>query len=122
MPNIVTRMIVPITLAVYPSAPEALPALERALWGPGRPDGITAVRPCAGGIVVEWDSARSPVRLVMGVIDAELRRYNASRRSELLSPLSLEQITQIAAQELQAPEIGPDRVLEVLLARAGLPC
>jgi hypothetical protein len=109
-----------IVLAVYPSAAEALPALERALGGPGKPDGVLEVRPCDGGLVVTWDPSRSAVRLVIGVIDAELRRYNATRRTELLEPLPLERLTQIAAQELHAPEIAPDRVLEALLAQAGL--
>jgi hypothetical protein len=106
-------------MAVYPSAPEALPALERALAGPGRPDGVTDVRRDDAAVVVTWDPSRSAVRLVMAVIDAELRRYNATRRTEVRGELSLEQLTQIAAQELMTPEIAPDRVLEALLAQAG---
>ncbi len=109
-----------IVLAVYPSAAEALPALERALGGPGRPDGIVAVRRSDTSIVVEWDPSRSAVRLVINLIDAELRRYNATRRTELLQSLSVERLAQIAAQELQAPEIASDRILERLLAKAGL--
>ncbi len=110
----------PIVVAVFPSLPQALPALERALSGPGAPDGVLSVRRSGDSIVVEWDPTRSAVRLVMGVIDAELRRYNASRRTELLTPLSEERLAEIAAAELQAPEIGPDRILERLLAQAGL--
>lgn len=95
-------------------------ALERALAGPGGPAGVIEVRRSEESVVVEWDPQRSAVRLVMGVIDAELRRYNASRRTELLVPLSEESIARIAAAELQAPEIAPDRILERLLAEAGL--
>lgn len=108
-----------IVLAVYPSAPEALPALERALSGAGRPSGVTSVRRDGAGLVVEWDSSRSAVRLVLGVIDAELRRYNSSRRTELRCDLSLDELCRIAAEELKAAEIAPDRVLEALLAEAG---
>lgn len=113
-------MIEPIVLAVFPSVPQALPALERALGGPGAPDGIVELRRSESSIVVSWDPSRSAVRLVMAAIDAELRRYNASRRTELLVPLSEERLAQIAAQELGAPEIAPDRILETLLERAGL--
>lgn len=110
----------PIVIAVYPSAPEALPALERALAGEGRPVGVTDVRRGSdNSLVIEWDSARTRVRLLMAVIDSELRRYNATRRTQLLSELSVEQMTRIAAQELQAPEIAPNTVLEALLAEAG---
>lgn len=109
----------PIVLAVFPSVPQALPALERALAGPGAPDGIVELRRSDESIVVSWDPSRSAVRLVMAAIDAELRRYNASRRTELLIPLSEERLAQIAAQELGAPEIAPDRILERLLERAG---
>jgi hypothetical protein len=56
----------------------------------------------------------------MAVIDSELRRYNATRRTQLLSELSLEQMTRIAAEELQAPQVAPETVLEALLAKAGL--
>ncbi len=110
----------PIVLAVFPSVRQALPALERALAGPGAPAGVLSVRRSDDSLVVEWDPARSAVRLVMGVIDAELRRYNASRRTELLSVLSEERLAEIAAAELQAPEIAPNRILERLLAQAGL--
>lgn len=109
-----------IVLAVFPSAAQALPALERALGGSGRPDGVVSVRRSEESIVVEWDPARTGVRVVMNVIDAELRRFHASRRTELLVPLSEESLAKIAAAELQAPEIAPDRILERLLEEAGL--
>lgn len=110
----------PIVLAVFPSAPQALPALERALGGDGRPDGVVSVRRSDDSIVVEWDPSRSAVRLVMGVVDAELRRYNATRRTELLSAPSEELLAKIAAEELSTPEIAPDRILERLLEKSGL--
>lgn len=110
----------PVAVKVYPSAPEALATLERALSGRGRPDGVISVaREADGGLRVEWNPVRTSVRVVMGVIDAELRRHNATRRTELCGDLTLEQLSALAAQELQAPDIEPERVLEALLARAG---
>lgn len=113
-------MIEPIVLAVFPSVPQALPALERALAGPGAPDGVLSVRRSEDSIVVEWDPERSAVRLVMGVIDAELLRYGSGRRAELLAPLSEQRLAAIAAAELHGPDITADRILESLLAKAGL--
>lgn len=110
----------PIVLAVFPSVAQALPALERALSGPGKPDGVLSVRRSDESIVVEWDPSRTAVRLVIDLIDAELRRFAASRRTELLSPLSEERLAEIAATELGAPEVVPGRILERLLAEAGL--
>jgi hypothetical protein len=110
----------PIVLAVFPSVTQALPALERALAGPGKPDGVLSVRRSGESIVVEWDPSRTAVRLIVDLIDAELRRFAASRRTELLVPLSEERLAQIAAAELAAPEIAPDRILEHLLEEARL--
>ncbi|MGH7736952.1 MAG: hypothetical protein ACREMP_03640 [Candidatus Tyrphobacter sp.] len=100
--------------------PQSLAALEHALHGPGAPDGVIGVLRDDDRIVVTWDPSRSSVRLVMATIDAELARYRASRRTELLTPLSDEHLARIAASELQAPQIEPDRVLERLLEQAGL--
>jgi len=112
----------PIALAVFPSRVEALPGLLHALGGPGRPAGVSDAHLCdGGGIIVEWDPAQTAVRLVIGLIDIELRRYGATRRIELLRPLPLDQLTEIASQELHA-KIGPDQVLEALLGQAGFPC
>jgi len=70
--------------------------------------------------VVEWDLERSPAGVVLGAIDVELRRFNSGRTAELLTPLSPQSIARIAADGLQSPELTSDRVLEVLLERAGL--
>ena len=110
-----------IALAVFPEVPEALPHLLDALAGAGRPAGIRSCEPCSnGGLVVEWDLERSPAGVVLGAIDVELRRFNSGRTAELLTPLSPQSIARIAADGLQSPELTSDRVLEVLLERAGL--
>ena len=109
-----------IALAVFPSAPEALRGIADALGGPGRPAGIVAVGECDGGLIVEWDLDRTPVEVVLGLVDVELRRFVAGRRTELLSPLPLAWWTRIASDGLAAPQIAPDRVLEALLERSGV--
>ena len=51
----------------------------------------------------------------MKLIDVELRRFSSGRRSELLSPLTPMLSAKIAASGLKAPEIAPDRILELLI-------
>jgi hypothetical protein len=109
-----------IALAVFPSAPEALRGLGEALGGPGRPAGIVATESSDGGIIVEWDLDRTPAAIVLGLIDVEVRRFRAGRRTELLTPLPLAWWTRIASDGLAAPEIAPDRVLEALLEQNGV--
>jgi hypothetical protein len=104
-----------IALAIFPSVPEALPAIRSALVGPGRPGGVSACDPVGNGLVLEWNLDRTSAEVVLGLVDAELRRFNAGRMSELLSPMPLEWWTRIAAEGLRAPEIAPDRVIEELL-------
>ena len=109
-----------IALAVFPAVAEALPFLYDALGGSGRPAGILACVPCESGIVVEWDPKRTDASIVLGLIDIELRRFNSARTTELLSPLSPETIARVASLQLRAPQIATDRILDVLLERAGL--
>jgi len=104
-----------IALAVSPAVPQALPVLQEALGGPGRPAGILACHPFPGGVVVEWDPDISRAELVLRLIDAELRRFASGRTAEVLAPLPTATIAKIAAEGLRAPEIRLDRVLEVLV-------
>ena len=109
-----------IALALFPEVPEALPHLLAALGGDGRPAGVLACEPCAGGAIVEWDPRRTTAATVLEVADVELRRFNSGRTAELLAPLPPDVVTAVAAEGLQAPEIAPDRELETLLERAGV--
>ena len=101
-----------IALAVFPSVPEALPPLMRALGGPGRPTGIRACDPCDGGMIVEWDLDTTGLDVIMDLMDIEIERFHARRVNRLLSPLPLAWWTAIAASGLHAPEITPESVLE----------
>ena len=109
-----------IALAVFPAVGEALPFLHDALGGPGRPVGVLACDAIDGGIVVEWDLERTPASVVMGTIDVELRRFHSGRTAEMLAPLPPSWTAQIASDALRAPQVSADRVLEELIARAGL--
>ncbi len=105
-----------IVLAVFPSVPEALPPLYRALCGPGGPQGMVACESLEGGAILAWDPQRSPVAIVLDTIAVALRRFGSARTCELLAPLPLELLAAIAAQGLATPDIGVDRVLERLIA------
>jgi hypothetical protein len=104
-----------IALAVFPAVREALPSLLDALGGPGRPAAILSCEPCTGGVVIEWDPQRASAAVVLGLLDVELRRFDSGRTAELLSPLPPGSIARVAADGLQAPQIAPERVLEMLL-------
>jgi len=104
-----------IAWAVFPTVPEALPQLCAALGGAGRPRGVLACRPCPQGAIVEWDPDVGNIEIVMKVVDVELRRFCSGRRVELLSPLTAALSAKIAASGLNAPEIAPDRILELLI-------
>lgn len=104
-----------IALAVWPNVAEALPYLQDALGGNGRPAGIVSCEIVDEALLVEWNLDRTGADVVLGLIDVELRRFGSGRASELLSPLPLAWWTRLAAEGLRAPQIAPDRVLEALL-------
>jgi len=104
-----------IALAIEPLPADALPALAQALGGPGAPAGVCDCAVDAARLIIEFRPEVTPPGLLLRIIDVELRRYGASRRTELLTPLSVRTAAAIAAQGLQAPEIASDRILESLL-------
>lgn len=107
-----------IALAVFPAVAEALPPLVDALGGNGRPAGVLACHAFSGGVVVEWDPERTSAEIVLGTIDVELRRFASGRTAELLAPLPPAIVAKIAACGLQAPQVAPDRILELRTERA----
>jgi len=107
-----------IALAIEPAPTDALPFLQSALSGEGAPAGVLGCEIAGKRIVVEFAPSVTPAPLVMRLIDVELARFAGNRKVELLSPLSLETYTQIAAQGLSCEEIVPQRVLEALIGGA----
>lgn len=104
-----------IALAIRPNVAEALPALEHALGGSGRPAGMRGFEISGDAAILEWNHDVTPASTVLALVDLELDRFHAARVTEILTPLPLAWWTSIAAQGLQAPEIAPDRVLESLI-------
>lgn len=109
-----------IALAVLPTVAQALPHVVEALSGSGRPAGVLRCTQSGDAAVVEWDPHQSSPALVFDTIDVELRRFASGRTVEILSPLTAPLVARVAAGGLGAPEIATDRILEELLARAGL--
>lgn len=103
-----------IALALFPTVPEALPTLVEALSGPGCPASLLGCHALAGGVVVEWDPQRTPVEVLLGIVDVELRRFSSGRTAELLSPLPPEVVAAVAARGLQTPQITTSRILELI--------
>jgi hypothetical protein len=107
-----------IALAIEPTPADALPALLRALNGPGSPAGVSDCQIAETQLLVEMQPSLTQPGLVLRIVDVELRRTNGSRRVKLLSPLPVDLVARIAAAGLQAPEIAPNRILESLLESA----
>lgn len=110
-----------IALAVRPSTPEALPKLEEALGGGGRPSGMSVCERAGDAVILEWNLEVTPARIVLELVDIELARYHASRTNTLLCRIPLAWWTAIAAEGLSAPEIAPNRVLEALIEEHHVP-
>ena len=104
-----------IAMALSPTVLQALPSLREAFEGPGRPAGVLACRPFAGGIILEWDPGVSSAGVILGLVDVELRRFASGRTIELLLPLAPATVAKVAAEGLHAAEISPERVLEHLI-------
>ncbi len=106
-----------IALAVFPTVPEALPPLLEALGGRGRPAGVFSCIAREGAAIVEWDPAITPSRTIIELIDVELARFHSGRSAELLAPLPPSVAAGVAAAGLQAPQIDPERILELRIER-----
>lgn len=107
-----------IALAIEPAPPDALPWLQRALGGPGRPAGVASCEISGSQVVVDFRPAVTQPAMLLRIVDVELQRVRGIRRITLLSPLTVTVATAVAATGLQAPEIATDRVLESLLEAA----
>lgn len=107
-----------IALAIEPAPQDVLPHLLHALRGPGAPAGISDAYQSGAKVVVEIRASVTQPAMVLRIVDVELSRFHGFRRMELLAPLPAGVVAEIAARGLQAPEIGPDRILESLLESA----
>ncbi|MDQ6930006.1 MAG: hypothetical protein M3126_05000 [Candidatus Eremiobacteraeota bacterium] len=109
-----------IALGIEPEAADALHALHESLGGAGAPAGVTRVVVRERALVIEFDPQVTPWQVVNALIGAELKRFGSTTRTTtLLSPLSAEMETAIAAAGLECPELEIGRILEVLVRDAG---
>lgn len=106
-----------IAVAIEPQAGDALPALFEALSGDGAPAGVVSCERRDGALILEFTPSVTAWHVVRALIDVELKRFGTTaRKTTLLSPLTLQMQTQIAADGLECPDIAPGRVLEKLLS------
>ncbi len=108
-----------IALAIEPSVSEALPSLESAFGGAGKPAGVVRCQCRAGSAVLEIVEARTSLALILALTDVELRRFgNAGRRIHPLSPFPIELQGELAARGLDLPRIDRSQILEVLIEQS----
>jgi hypothetical protein len=101
-------------LRVTPLAPRGLAPLHRALGGPGRPAGIVDVRADGPALIVELETTRTPLALVVAAIDAELGS-SPGRTIEPLLPLDDATLTAFVATQLGEPALDVSRLVETHL-------
>jgi hypothetical protein len=91
-----------------------LPALEDALAGAGRPAGILATHREPDSLVIELDQVRTPLALVLALIDVETGPGSA-RRIEPLLPLDDAALTALGAALLGEPQLDTTRLIETYI-------
>lgn len=100
-----------VVLEVIPDEPRRREALARALGGAGRPAGIVDAVRTHRGILVELDAARTPLSLVIDVVDTELELAPGRKIVPLLA-LDDAAMTAAARDILGDPAIDVSRLIE----------
>ena len=98
----------PIALEVVPHDPERLPALVRALTGPGGAGAVVDSVASAGALSLEL-APGSSLRLVLDLIDVET---SGARRIRPLLPLGDAALAALAAATLGIPDLDASRLIE----------
>lgn len=113
-----------VVLRVRPAQTAALARLVAALAGPGRPDGIVDVVLDRDALVIEFDARRTPLALVVALIDVELSPLGG-RMIEPLLALGDETLAAFARDVLGIDALDSSRIiethLEALLAEPDVP-
>lgn len=81
-----------------------------AVAGPGRPAGVLEAYVEGNQTIVELDSTKTPLPLLVDVIDIELP--HRARSIVPLFGLSDEELAGLASAALRAPELDASRILE----------
>ena len=100
-----------VVLEVLPDESRRAESLARALGGAGRPLGIVDAVRTHRGILVELDAARTPLSLVIDVVDTELE-FAPGRRIVPLLALDDAAMTAAARDLLGDPAIDVSRLIE----------
>jgi hypothetical protein len=103
-----------VVLRIRPDAGRRLAALESALGGPGRPAGVLEARPDGGALIVEFDARRTPLDVVVALVDAELASA-PGRTIEPLVTLDDRTLTGFASSLLNETALDPSRLIETHL-------
>jgi hypothetical protein len=88
-------------------------ALAAALAGAGRPAGVVASATEADAVVIEVDMRRTPLALVVTLVDVVAD--GCARRIEPVLPLGDEELTALAGAILGEPNLAPSRLIETYL-------
>ena len=103
-----------VVLRVIPDAPPGLALVHDALAGPGRPLGVVDARLDDDTLVVELDASRTPLALLVAVVDIALGAA-AKRRIEPLLPLDDATLSAFAGALLGEPDLDSSRLIETHL-------
>jgi hypothetical protein len=101
-------------LRVIPDAARCVPAVLEALSGPGGLAGVVDARRDGDAILVEVDTARTSLALVVATIDAELQSAPGRRIVPLL-PLGDAALVAFAGALLGEPSLDVSRLIETHL-------
>lgn len=105
----------PLTvLRVIPGARADLAIVHDALAGPGRPAGVVDARLDDRALVVELDASRTPLALLVAVVDVALGGAPGRRIAPLL-PLDDATLSAFAGAVLGEPDLDPSRLIETHL-------
>ena len=96
---------------IVPDHPRRLPALTHALGGPGCPAGIVDARTTANSLVLEVDANKTPLSLVLDIVDCELETA-PGRRIIPLIPFTGEMLAALARDLINDPALDASRLIE----------
>jgi hypothetical protein len=99
-------------LDITPAAPAACAGVAAALGGPGGPSGVREALVFGASVLVELDDRRTPLALVVDLIDLELTHHAPGRSIRPLLGMRDDALAAFAAEVLAAPEIDRSRLVE----------
>jgi hypothetical protein len=103
-----------VALRIVPDASRALDALVDAFTGDGRPAGLIDARRDGDALVIELDTTRTPLDLVVAAVDIEIMHVSG-RRIQPLLPFDDATLTAFAGALLGEPDLEPARLIETHL-------